>query len=232
MLALSAARLARARRAIEGMVDGLCDPEAGAVRVDPCGVILIDRALLCDAAEEVALRVLERAVAAAGGNGERVPLAKLETVLAGIRASRRAASARWTLARALIAAEPAAIRVEREPGREPLPEIAVAPSTAVLWDGRFRVTVAAAFPGPVQVRALGEAGVRDLRRRAPAAETAPARAAAALPSIWHEGRLIAVPPLRYWAPPLTSNDVGAAFVGLVNAARTPNPADIRSPAKR
>src|SRR5262245_28535628 len=48
MLALSAARLARARRAIEGMVDDLCDPAAtpGVVRVDACGVVLIDRALL------------------------------------------------------------------------------------------------------------------------------------------------------------------------------------------
>ena len=226
MLALSAARLARARRAIDGMVDGLCDPAAGAVHVDPCGVIVCDRAPLQEAGEEVALRVLERAVIAAGGSGERVPLAKLEAVLAGIRAARAAVPGRWTLARALIAAEPSIVRVEREPGREPLPEIAVAPGATVLWDGRFRVTVAAGFPGgPVQVRPLGEAGLRELRRRAPDAENAPARAAAAVPSIWHEGRLIAVPPLRYWAPPLASGDVAAVFVGIASSARALNPGD-------
>ncbi len=232
MLALSAARLARARRAIEGMVDDLCDPRAGAVRVDPCGVVLIDRAPLREAAEEVALRVLERAVVAAGGSGERVPLAKLESVLAGVRAPRATAPARWTLARALIAAEPSAVRVEREPGREPLPEIVVAPGAAALWDGRFRVTVAAAFPGPVEVRALSEAGVRDLRRRAPAAQGVSARVAAAVPSIRHQGRLVAVPSLCYWAPPLTREDVGAAFVGLAGPVRTPNPGGLLGPARR
>jgi len=228
MLALSAARLARARRAVESLVDELCDPDAGVVRVDPCGVVLIDRARLRESAEEVALRVLERAVAAAGGSGERVPLAKLEAVLAGVRALRPTAPGRWTLARALIAAEPAVVRVEREPGREPLPEIAVAPGTTGLWDGRFRVTVAAGFPGPVQVRALGEAGLRDLRRRAPRADAAPARAAAAAPSIWHEGRLIAVPPLRYWAPPLAGEDVAAVFVGIGHSTRTANPSERNS----
>ena len=224
MLALSAARLARARRAIEDMVDDLCGPHAGAVRVDPCGVVLIERAPLRGAGEEIALRLLERAVAAAGGSGERVPLGKLEAVLAGVRDPRAGAPGRWTLARALITAEPSAVRVEREPGREPLPEIMVAPGTAALWDGRFRATVAAGFAGgPVQVRPLGEAGLRGLRRCAPAAEAAPARAAAALPSIWHDDRLIAVPPLGYWVAPYTRDEIGAAFVGIASATRVPNP---------
>lgn len=223
MLALSAARLARARRAIEATVDEFCDPGVGAVRVDPCGVIIIDRASLRDAGDEVALRVLERAVIAAGGSGERVPLAKLESVLAGIRASRTAVPGHWTLARAMIAAEASIVRVEREPGREPLPEITISPGTTIRWDGRFLVTLARGIPGgPVQVRPLGETGLRDLRRRAPDAENAPARAAAAVPSIWHEGRLVAVPPLRYWAPPLGREDVGAVFVGIASSARAPN----------
>jgi tRNA(Ile)-lysidine synthase len=232
MLALSAARLARARRAIERMVDDLCDPHAGGLRIDPCGVILLDRAPLRDAGEEIALRVLERAVLAAGGSGERVPLAKLEAVLDGIRGPRSVAPGRWTLARALITAEPSAVRVEREPGREPLPEIAMAPGTAALWDGRFRVTVAAGFAGgPVRVRPLGEAGLRDLRRRAPAAESAPARAAAAVPSIWHEDRLIAVPPLHYWAPPHTRDEIGAVFVGIACATKAPYWGDGRGPVR-
>jgi tRNA(Ile)-lysidine synthase len=232
MLALSAARLARARRAIESVVADICEPRAGAVRVDPCGIVLIDRRALQESPEEVALRVVERAVTAAGG-GERVPLAKLEAVLAGIRNAGATAPGGWTLARTLIAAEPSVVRIEREPGREPLPETTVSPGTTVLWDGRFRVTLRAAFAGgPVQVRALGEAGFRDLRRRSPGAEAAPARAAAMLPSIWHEGRLIAVPPLRYWAPPLTREDVGAVFVGIATSARVPNPGDMPDPPRR
>jgi tRNA(Ile)-lysidine synthase len=211
MVALSAARLARARRAIEGMVDDLCDPDGGAVRADPCGVILIDRAPLREAGEEVALRVLERALVAAGGSGERVPLAKLESVLAGLRAPSAATQGRWTLARSLVTAGASAVRVEREPGREPLPDITVAPGTATLWDGRFRVTVNAAFPGPIQVRALGEAHVRDLRRRGVVAE---GQATLAVPSMWRSGQLVAIPPLQYWVTPQASGDLTATFVGI------------------
>ena len=84
MLALSAARLARARRAVEAMVDEVCDPQAGAVRVDDaCGAVLVDRGALRQIAEEVALRVLERAILAAGG-GERPSLSKLEAVVRGL----------------------------------------------------------------------------------------------------------------------------------------------------
>jgi tRNA(Ile)-lysidine synthase len=221
-LALSAARLARARRTIERMVDELCDPRHGAVRAEPWGVIGIDRARLRQAAEEVALRVLNRAVAAAGGSAEHVPLARLEAIAAAVCGARHvghmAAHGRWTLARALITAEASAVTVEREPGREPLPELRVAPGTAAVWDGRFRVTVAGSFSGgPVLVRALGEANLRDLRRRGHASDAAPARAAAAVPSFWHQGRLVAVPSLRYWAPPGAAVSLEAAFLGLQEA---------------
>ena len=213
MLALSAARLARARRAVERMVDELCDPRAGAVRVDALGVVVIDRGRLRQAAEEIALRVLERAILAAGGAGERVPLGKLEALLGGVRDAHAAAPGKWTLARALITAEASAVRIEREPGREPLPELTLAPGTAALWDGRFRVRVASGL-GPVQVQALGEPTLRDLRRRGHVAQDAPVRAAAAVPSVWHRGNLIAVPPLRYWAPPHTAADLEAVFLGI------------------
>jgi tRNA(Ile)-lysidine synthase len=221
-LGLSAARLARARRAVERMVDELCDPRRGAVRTEPWGVIGIDHARLRQTAEEVALRVLNRAVAAAGGSVEHVPLARLEAIAAAVCGARHfehmAAQGRWTLARALITADASMVTVEREPGREPLPELSVAPGVTAVWDGRFRVTVAGSFAGgPVLVRALGEPDLRDLRRRGHVAEAAPARAAAAVPSFWHQGRLVAVPSLRYWAPPGTAVDLEAAFLGLQEA---------------
>jgi tRNA(Ile)-lysidine synthase len=177
-------------------------------------VVVIDRARLRQAAEEIALRVLERAILAAGGGGERVALGKLEAVLGGVREARVAAPGKWTLARALITAEASAVRIEREPGREPLPELTLAPGTAALWDGRFRVWVAARLGSePVQVRPLGEATLRGLRRRGHVAQDAPVRAAAAVPSVWYHGNLIAVPPLRYWASPHTAADLEAVFLG-------------------
>jgi tRNA(Ile)-lysidine synthase len=215
MLALSAARLARVRRAVEGIVDRICDPAAGVARIDPCGVIAIDRAELLRAGEEIALRVLDRAIAAAGGTAEPVPLGKLEPIAAAICCEDGAAAARrWTLARALVTAEPAAVLVEREPGREPLPELTLAPGTSALWDGRFRVSVAPTFAGgPVQVRALGEANVHELRRRGAIAREA-LRAAALVPSFWLAGRLVAVPSLAYWAASHAEGGLGAAFLGL------------------
>jgi tRNA(Ile)-lysidine synthase len=121
---------------------------------------------------------------------------------------------RWTLARALIAAGAATIRVERERGRQPLPELTLAAGATALWDGRFRVAAGLAPAGGVRVRALGEAGFRDLLRRGLVAAEAPARAAAAVPSFWHGDTLIAVPSLRYWAAPYASGEIGAAFVGV------------------
>jgi tRNA(Ile)-lysidine synthase len=218
MLALSAARLARTRRAVEGIVDRLCDPAAGVVRLDPCGVVAIDRAGLLGAGEEIALRVLDRAIAAAGGAGEPVPLGKLEPIAAAI--AEGGAARRWTLARALVTAESAAVLVEREPGREPLPELTLMPGDSAVWDGRFRVTVAPTFAGgPVQVHALGEASARDLRQRGAAGKQAPVRAAALVPSFWLEGRLVAVPSLAYWAAGHAEGGLGAAFLGLRGSSK-------------
>ena len=226
MLALSAARLARARRAVEAMVDEVCDPEAGAVRVDDaCGAVLVDRGALRQIAEEVALRVLERAILAAGG-GERPSLSKLEVVVRGLweaRASGQSAAqskaqrtdqSRWTLARALITAEPRVVRVERELGREPLPELTLAPGAAALWDGRFWVSVGKAYAGaPVKVRPLGEANLRDLRRRRLVAEGA-SRGAATVPALWRGEEIVAAPSLGYWSSAHAREQLDAVFAGL------------------
>jgi hypothetical protein len=166
------------------------------------------------------LRVLERAIRAAGGAGEPVALGKLEPIVAAICEGGAAAPRRWTLARALITAGHAAVAVEREPGREPLPELVLMPGNATLWDGRFRVSVAPGFSGgPVEVRPLGEAGVRELRRRGALAREASMRAAAQVPSFWLEGRLLAVPSLAYWAAPHSEGELSAAFVGLRSSGK-------------
>jgi tRNA(Ile)-lysidine synthase len=221
MLALSAARLARARRAVEAMVDEVCDREAGAVHVDEaCGAVLVDRAALRQIAEEVALRTLERAILAAGG-GERPSLGKLEAVVNALweagAARQSGGQTRWTLARALITAEPDVVRVERELGREPLPETTLAPGTAALWDGRFWVSVAKAYPrGPLTVRALGETTLRDLRRRRLVAEGA-SRGAATVPALWRGDEIVAVPSLGFWSPAHARDQLDAVFLGLGTA---------------
>jgi tRNA(Ile)-lysidine synthase len=217
MLALSAARLARARRAVEAMVDAVCDPEAGAVSMDEaCGAVLVDCAALRQVAEEVALRVMERAILAAGG-GERPALSKLEAVVRGLWEPRAAQSAgpkqgRWTLARALITVEPDVVRVERELGREPLPELTLAPGAAALWDGRFWVSVAKAYAGgPLKVRALGESNVRDLHRRRLIGD---ARGATTVPALWRGDEIVAAPSLGFWSAAHVRDQLDAVFLGL------------------
>jgi tRNA(Ile)-lysidine synthase len=221
MLALSARRLLRARRALDRTVERFCDPEAGIVAVDACGIVAVDRARLREAGEEIALRVLDAAIVAAGGSEEPVPLSRLEAIAAAIYGG--TAPGRWTLARALVTAEEATVTVEREPGRGPLPELTMASGTSALWDGRFRVTVA---PGlcetPLKVGALGAATLRELRRRGAVAADPTARAAAMVPSVWREAALLAVPPLGFWQPPHDRAAIDATFVGIAEiAARRP-----------
>ena len=54
------------------------------VRADRCGLFRIDRDGLRRMPEEIALRLIGRCIAAAGGSGEPVSLAKLEPIVAGI----------------------------------------------------------------------------------------------------------------------------------------------------
>jgi hypothetical protein len=121
---------------------------------------------------------------------------------------------RWTLARTLITAEPGVVRVERELGREPLPELTLAQGTTALWDGRFWVSVGKAYAGvPVTVRALGEAGLRDLRRRRLVAEGA-SRGAATVPALWRGEEIVAVPSLGFWSSAHAREQLDAVFAGL------------------
>ena len=104
MLASSARRLQRARAALEAVTDAYCAEDGGLVRTDPCGVFRIDRDRLRQVPEEIALRVIGRCIAAAGGSGEPVPLAKLEPIVARYLEGGTADPGSWTLARAQITA--------------------------------------------------------------------------------------------------------------------------------
>ncbi|MBX9590177.1 MAG: tRNA lysidine(34) synthetase TilS [Hyphomonadaceae bacterium] len=211
MLALSAERLLRARRALDQVVDEFCSPAAGIVSVDPCGYITIDRARLQAAEAEIALRALGRAIAAAGGSGEWIPLAKLESMAAALRCSGSGA-ARWTLARALVSVQGRAVTVEREPGRAPLPDLELTAGAQACWDGRFWVSVGAgAGLGALTVRPLGEGSARELCRQGAVTARVPVRAMGTVPAFWDAGRLMAVPCLEYWADPKCRTVLQARF---------------------
>jgi tRNA(Ile)-lysidine synthase len=213
MLALSATRLLRARRALERSVDEHFHPSAGVIQAQPCGYFVVDLARLQAAEAEIALRLLGRAIAGAGGSDEPVPLGKLETIASALRSS-HVDQAKWTLARALITAMHPIVTIQREPGREPLPQLVLKPGEQARWDGRFCVEVGPEYAGgTLTVRALGEAGLASLRKQGAAPTHVPRGAAVMVPSFWTEPTLLAVPSLHYWATPLARASLHAFFLG-------------------
>ena len=209
-LALSATRLLRARRALDRVVGEFCS--AGAVVVDPCGYVTIDRAKLQAAEEEIVLRVVGRVIAAAGGSDEQVSLAKLESIVASLL-SKGPGATRWTLARAMITANDQMVTIEREPGREPLPRLELSAGAQACWDGRFWVSVGADVEtGAIEVRPLGEGAARELQQQGAVTARAPVRAAGMVPSFWRGDRLLAVPSLEFWSDPNCRSTLGARFI--------------------
>jgi tRNA(Ile)-lysidine synthase len=212
MLNLSVRRLRRAREAIEHAVADFCAAESTHVAVEPWGVIRIGASALRAAPAEIAVRVLSWAVAAAGGSEEPVPLAGIEAVAEALRAG--PATGAWTLARAKIVATPETIFLEREPGREPPPALTLEPGTRALWDGRFLVAADPRLPGPLEVRALGPDGVREVRKAVDVPTGVSATALRTLPGFWRGGRLIAAPSLAFFAEGEARGLLSATFRAL------------------
>ncbi|HJZ30298.1 MAG TPA: tRNA lysidine(34) synthetase TilS [Hyphomicrobiaceae bacterium] len=194
-LGLSARRLQRARAALEAAVAAFCSAEAGHYRVDALGYIAIDRAAWRRLPDDLALRVLVKAIAAAGGTPSPVPLAKLERLGEVLAGSRRSGS--WTLARTAIKLGPERIIFEREPGRAPGPELILGAGQRALWDGRFWVAVGAKLDRPLAVRALGECGLSQLNKDASLPAAVSRQIMRGLPGFWQETALLAVPSVRF-----------------------------------
>lgn len=215
MLALSAARLGRVRDALDAATARFLAPASGKVSADRLGRITIDLKGLREVGPEIALRVLGKAVAAAGGSGDRPSLSKLEVVTTELVGRQSKGSGAWTLSRAKIAADGGELIVEREPGRTHLPTFALARGMSAVWDGRFALSASADLPyGSIDVRPLGDAALSRLRRDHPAFAALPFRAATLVPSFWIDDNLLAVPPLQHWGEPCHREELRAAFLGF------------------
>jgi hypothetical protein len=118
--------------------------------------------------------------------------------------------------------------VLREPGRRGLPELSLEPGAVGVWDRRFRVTASAGLDGPVTVRALGQAGLREVRERAAEGLLPPYGTGADLVSFWRGGKVLAVPHLRYAGPGAAAEGrseapfCGAAFINSAFVGQGPN----------
>ena len=188
-IALSARRLRRAREALEQAGRDFLNAHS---EVNEAGYALVDRDALLTEPPEIALRALAQLLAAVGGAGEPVRLAKLEALLAALEAH---PDKGHTLGRCRIAPIKGRLGIFREARGSGLPEARLLPGERALWDNRFQIELAANESEPLLVRALGESGLRELRERHAVPPSLPILAGRTLPACWRGGILLGLPKL-------------------------------------
>jgi len=186
-VALSARRLRRARAALEAAAGEFLARHG---ETSAAGYAVVDLAALLAAPEEIALRGLARLIAMVGAAAEPARLAKLETLLAALKADPDKAH---TLGRCRLAPRDGRLLVFREMRKEGLPEVELRPGERMLWDNRFRLELGEGASGPIIVRALGEEGLRDLKCSEGLPAAVPRLAARTLPACWRGDTLICLP---------------------------------------
>lgn len=227
-LALSATRLWRARDALDRVAAAKLK-----TLVDDHGGVYgsLERAAWEAEPEEIRVRLLARLIGAFGGEARAAQLSQVEALVAALARGRPMAQ---TLAGCIVAQGRTTLRLYREPGHHTLRSLRLAPGDEAVWDMRFRLRYAtdeaetetvdgslmtdgrAAAKEPVVVRPLGMQAYATLRGRLGLKDRPPARAAAGLPSIWADGRLLAVPNLA-GAP--ADDRFRAEFLGLTRWSR-------------
>ncbi len=186
-LALSARRLRRARAALDYAAGEFL---AASSEMHEAGYALIDRDALDGAPQEIALRALAQLIGIVGGGETPVQLAKLETLLAGLRND---AGKAHTLGRCRLEPWSGHLGIFRELRAAGLPEAALLPGQRLLWDNRFRIELGPHETKPIMVRALGESGWRALRDSSALASSLPRLAGRTLPACWRGDELLGLP---------------------------------------
>jgi tRNA(Ile)-lysidine synthase len=198
-LAATAARLARARQALESAVEALL---ARAATLDPAGYATLDRVALASAPAEIALRALAALLQTLGGGDYTPRLARLERLYReigqGLPAARTLGGCRILRLRL---SDPTRLLICREPAALALPA-AVTPGKPAFWDGRFRLLLVrrpAAARGALRLGALGAEGWRSVKMAQPALADSPIPAPArpSLPALFDLDGPLLVPHLCY-----------------------------------
>jgi len=203
-LAATAARMGRARTALEALTAGVL---AQAVSVFPEGYGLVKAEILDRADEEIALRALSRILMCIGGRPYPPRLAPLERLLDALRSGKPGAAKTLCGCRIiplegknrggerllLICREPAAAS-ER---------IEFKSSGTALWDNRFKITWKRGKGGALRPRGrvylarMGRDGWTQALKTAPSLRDIPLPypARLALPALWRGKKLLGVPHL-------------------------------------
>jgi len=189
-LAATAARLARARAALEVAV---ARHLAQCAWLHPAGFAWLDGARLAAAPQEVGLRALGAVIATVGGAAYPPRLTAIERLyraLAGPLGTGR------TLGGCRILPRRGRVLVCREPAAA-APPLTVFPGEDAIWDDRFRLRLPASADGG---RMLGPLGTRSAPVDAAALREIPAAVRPTLPAISDRSGLVAVPHLGHFRP--------------------------------
>ncbi len=172
----------RLRRASDALRHAARDLARAAVKGEGGGLV-INRARLEVAPEELRDRLLAQALIWVSGADYRPRYQSLSLIRAGIAAGKRT-----TLMGCLILPRKAEVHVMREPAAtEAAGEVAV----GQVWDGRWRVVAPSGAEEKLTIRALGEAGLQqcpDWRKGGLLRPTV-----LSSPAVWQGARLIAAP---------------------------------------
>ncbi|WP_225766771.1 tRNA lysidine(34) synthetase TilS [Inquilinus sp. Marseille-Q2685] len=175
-----ARRAGQARAALERFTAEL---GARIVRLDPAGYAAIDLPALRQADPEIARRLLASVTACIGG-GTEARFDALERLAGAVQGG---ALLGRTLGHCRLRAAGDRLLVFRE--RRRLPEVAgPLPGTSLLWDGRFRIETPADAAPDDRIAAWGDAAAGEGRP-----EGLPFDAAAVLPALWRNGRVLRRP---------------------------------------
>ncbi len=203
-LAAAAAHLGRARRALDR---DLAELLVGAVRLHLAGYAELDSRALAGAPDELALRGLAHLLTTLGGMDYSPRLARLERLLAQLRAG---VDRGLTLGGCRILPRAGTAKNRKAPWLLVVREVRgldsakLAPGSSVFWDGRFELALSDKRPGrSLAVSGLGQDGWAELRSQAGRAAISafkaavPAAARASLPALRDAKGLAAVPHLGY-----------------------------------
>lgn len=216
MLALSAERLGRARRALEAATAAFL---AAGVEAHEGVFASFPRAAFDALPDEIRIRVLDRLIRAYGGAAEPALLSQIEALDVALKAE---TASRFSLGGAVVSAGERNVRVYREAGRLSADPMPLAPGKRLVWDGRFAVfsKKSAGECGVLTVAPLGasEGGSADATLAAAGlrlpdrASEWPRRALLTLPAVFSGSRLIAVP--HFHGAQETDSDFRVEFLGL------------------
>lgn len=152
-LGLTAERLAKLGERLGDVEAALAETEEAAyeaiVETDAFACFRLDRTALGHLPKAIAVRVLGRVLAEAGGAARAPDLAQVEALAATLGTADVPAT---TLGGCVVRAGPGSVEICREAGRLAAEPIELTPGAQTIWDRRFKISSSAAAP-PVRIAA-------------------------------------------------------------------------------